>query len=143
MRFENEKDIKRESEAIDKLISYKSEHNLSYKKLGDNDVDFLLFKDSKQIAVVEVKGRNKNIDDAFHLPIALRKVAKIQDHFHTGIIIWSCYDGIIYGFIRMLQGEIKYGGRSPRLGSTNDQEIMIYYKKQDNLTTIKNKEDGR
>jgi len=147
MRFETQKDIDRETKAIEKLIQHKSKYNLTYKKLGDNDIDFVILKDNNKVAVVEVKGRNKYIEDAFPLPVALRKVAKLQDQSDsrhlfgkTGIILWDCLDGIIYAPIRDIKGEIRYGGRVKRFGSANDQEIMIYYPNQKNFKIIKDKE---
>jgi len=38
------------------------------------------------------------------------------------IIIWSCYDGIIYGEVTKLTGEFRWGGRKPREGAANDQK---------------------
>ncbi len=141
MRFETSKDIDRENDAITKYITKNSQYKFTYKKLGDNDIDFSLLKDNKEVALVEVKGRNKTIENAFPLPIALRKIAKMQDKTQNAIIIWDCLDGIIYGLTRDLVGEVKYGGRKPREGSTNDQEIMIYYNNQTNFTTKKNEQN--
>lgn len=141
MRFETSKDISRENEAIKKYIDVNRQYNFSYKKLGANDIDFALLKDNRQVALVEVKGRNKNIADAFPLPIALRKVAKMQEETQNAIIIWSCLDGIIFALTRDLKGIIKYGGRKPREGSANDQEIMIYYDNQDKFTILKNEQN--
>lgn len=141
MRFETSKDIDRENEAIKKYINNNSIYDFTYKKLGENDIDFALLKDNKEVAFVEVKGRNRNIDNAFPLPIALRKVAKMQDKTQNAIIIWDCLDGIIYALTRDLVGQVRYGGRKPRQGSTNDQEIMIYYDKQDKFTILKNEQN--
>ena len=156
MRFETQKDIDRETKAIEKLIQHKSKYNLTYKKLGHNDIDFVILKDDNKVAVVEVKGRNKYIEDAFPLPVALRKVAKLQDQSDSKylfgkngnfkivspsrIILWDCLDGIIYAPIIDIKGEVRYGGRVKRFGSANDQEIMIYYPNQKNFTIIKDKE---
>ena len=141
MRFETSKDIDRENDAIKKYIKNNSKYNFTYKKLGENDIDFVLLKENKEVAFVEVKGRNKNIDDAFPLPIALRKIAKMQDRTQNAIIIWDCLDGIIYALTRKLKGSIKYVGRKPREGSFNDQELMIYYPNQTNFTIVKNEQN--
>ena len=48
-------------------------------------------------------------------------------------MIWACDDGIIYGQPSELDGYVKWGGRKPRDGAVNDQELMIYYDKQKTL----------
>jgi hypothetical protein len=53
------------------------------------------------------------------------------------VMIWSCEDGIIYGKIDKLKGEIKWGGRPSRDNSSNDDELMIYYDKQKALKYIR------
>jgi hypothetical protein len=52
-------------------------------------------------------------------------------------MIWACEDGIIYGKVNKLKGEIKWGGRTPRENSYNDQELMVYYDKQKELKYIR------
>ena len=58
MRFEKQKDLTREKKAIERFVS---RFNGTYKKLGDNDVDYRVFDETgKLIAYVEVKGRYKS-----------------------------------------------------------------------------------
>ena len=128
MRFESNKDLQRERKAIEKFVSrFKG----TYKKLGDNDVDYRVFdENNKLIAYAEVKGRYRTIANAYPLPVAARKVVKLCDKRLNPVMIWACDDGIIYGKPTHLHGEIKWGGRKPREGAVNDEELMIYYEKQ-------------
>lgn len=128
MRFESNKDLQRERKAIEKFVSrFKG----TYKKLGENDVDYRVFdENNKLIAYAEVKGRYRTIANAYPLPVAARKVVKLCDKRLNPVMIWACDDGIIYGKPTHLHGEVKWGGRKPREGAVNDEELMIYYEKQ-------------
>ena len=133
MRFENDSHLEREERAIKKFCSL---HNLKCKKLGPNDIDFQIRKDNKVIGFVEVKGRHKDIKDAYPLPIAIRKIHKLHGEHGprvNPIIIWARHDGIIYSKLVKLKGTIRLGGRPPRKGAVNDQEIMAYYNKQEDI----------
>jgi len=138
MRFEKESDIKRELKAIEFFIN---KYNLDYKKLGEWDIDFSLHKFNenkigKLVGYAEVKGRNKNIADAYPLPLAIRKIHSLTEKTKDPIIIWACYDGIIYAKLKKLKGVIKQGGRKPRKHSVNDIELMAYYENQTDLNII-------
>lgn len=133
MRFEKESDIKRELKAIEFFIN---KYNLDYKKLGKWDIDFSLHKNNKLVGYAEVKGRNKNIADAYPLPLAIRKIHSLTEKTKDPVIIWACYDGIIYAKLKNLKGVIKQGGRKPRAGSVNDIELMAYYENQTDLNII-------
>ena len=133
MRFEKESDIKRELKAIEFFIN---KYNLDYKKLGDWDIDFSLHKNNVLVGYAEVKGRNKNIADAYPLPLAIRKIHSLTEKTINPIIIWACYDGIIYAKLKKLNGVIKQGGRKPRKHSVNDIELMAYYNEQTDLNII-------
>jgi len=127
-RFEQEKDLTREQRAIDFFVN---RFNGSYKKLDPNDIDYRISDSNKKIiAYAEVKGRYRTLANAYPLPIAARKVVKLCDKRLNPVIIWACDDGIIYGKPHEIVGETKWGGRKPREGSTNDEEIMMYYPKQ-------------
>ena len=52
MRYENDSHLERENRAIEKFAQM---FNLSFTKLGRNDVDFQVFKEDKLIGFVEVK----------------------------------------------------------------------------------------
>lgn len=133
MRFEKESDIKRELKAIEFFIN---KYNLDYKKLGEWDIDFSLYKNNILVGYAEVKGRNKNIADAYPLPLAIRKIHSLTEKTKDPIIIWACYDGIIYAKLKKLNGVIKQGGRKPRKHSVNDIELMAYYNEQTDLNII-------
>ena len=129
MRFEKQKDLEREKKAISKFVN---RFNGTFKKLGPHDVDYRVFDSQDNlIAYVEVKGRYKDMKSAYPLPIAARKVVKVCDKRLNPVIIWACNDGIIYGKATHLKGDVRWGGRKPRDGSVNDEELMIYYHPQE------------
>jgi hypothetical protein len=135
MIFEKQVDLEREKNAIEKFVSI---FEGSYEKLGQFDIDFKIFdKDKTLIAYVEVKGRKRDMSNAYPLPISLEKVAKLIGKRLNPVIVWACTDGIIYGKVYELIGEVKWGGRPPREGSVNDDELMIYYAKQKGFKYIK------
>ena len=125
MRFENKKDLDREGKAIELFVE---QFNGKAIKLGENDIDFKVFdSEDKLISYVEVKGRLRPLGEAFPLPIAVRKLVKVSDKRVNPVIIWACSDGIIYSLVKDLRGVIKYSGRKPREGSSNDLELMAYF----------------
>jgi hypothetical protein len=135
MTFETEQDLKREHKAITTFVNT---FGGSFTKLDPHDIDYKVFdKDGNLIAYVEVKGRIRTIHNAYPLPVAARKVVKLVDKRLQPVIIWSCEDGIIYGKVNKLKGEIKWGGRTPRDGSFNDSELMVYYEKQKDLRYVR------
>lgn len=135
MIFETDQDLKREQKAIALFVST---FGGSFKKLDPFDVDYKIFdKDGNLIAYAEVKGRIKTMRDAYPLPVAARKVVKLVDKRLVPVMIWACEDGIIYGKVNKLKGEITWGGRSPREGSSNDLELMVFYDKQKDLKYIR------
>jgi hypothetical protein len=134
MRFETLKDLQNESEAI---TIFCDQYELSCRKLDEHDIDFELIKDERIIGYAEVKGRNKTIQEAYPLPIAVRKLLKLMDKKINPVIIWKCYDGIIYGKLEKLKGEIRIGGRKPREHSYNDIELMAYFDRSNNLNEKK------
>jgi hypothetical protein len=135
MIFENQVDLEREKKAIEYFVNmFKG----SYKKLDPFDIDFKVFDENKNhIAYAEVKGRNCDISNAYPLPISFEKVGKLIAKRMTPVLIWACSDGIIYGKVYDLKGEVRWGGRPPREGSITDAELMIYYDKQKGLKYIK------
>jgi hypothetical protein len=135
MTFETDQDLQRELKAINTFVNT---FGGSFKKLDPNDIDFKIFdKSGNLIAYAEVKGRIRTILKAYPLPVAARKAVKLVDKRIVPVMIWACEDGIIYGKVNKLKGEIKWGGRAPRDGSFNDEELMIYYDKQKELKYIR------
>ena len=133
MRFENDDHRQREQRAITKFCSL---FDLTFRKLGENDIDFQIFKSDRLVGFVEVKGRHRIIADAYPLPIAIRKLNKLQGELaprEDPVIVWACHDGIIYGKVRNITGTIRYGGRKVRDGASNDQQLMAYFNPQEDL----------
>ena len=126
MRFEKPEELSREEVSIKMLCD---KFGLEYEKLGANDIDFRVTKDGR-ICHVEVKGRNRNIAEAYPLPLSARKMVKIYDKKTEGILVWACFDGIIYGNIKEIESIGKKGGRKPRVGAVNDIEYMLYFYRQ-------------
>jgi hypothetical protein len=135
MIFETDQDLKREQKAITLFVST---FGGSFKKLDPLDIDYKVFdKEGNLIAYAEVKGRIRTMRDAYPLPVAARKVVKLVDKRLIPVMIWSCEDGIIYGKVNKLNGEIKWGGRTPRENSFDDLELMVFYDKQKDLKYIR------
>ena len=133
--FEKEEDRDRELKAIKKFVGrFKG----SYEKLDPFDIDYRVYdKDNNLIAYVEVKGRLREMADAYPLPISATKVTKLCAKRLNPVIIWACEDGIIYAKVRDIIGEVRWGGRSPRKDSYSDEELMLYYPKQKTFKYLK------
>lgn len=128
MIFETEQDLIREKKAIETFVKV---FGGTFTKLGPFDIDYKVFdKKGSLIAYVEVKGRLKTMATAYPLPVSLSKLNKLIDKRLNPVMIWCCDDGIIYGKAYNLVGEIRMGGRPPRIGATNDHEMMAYFEKQ-------------
>ena len=130
MRFERQKDIDREREAVNLLAE---KYDWHFQKLGRHDVDFYI----ENVGYLEVKGRNRLMRDAFPLPLAERKYKKLIEKPLNSIIVWSCYDGLIYADLSKSTYEKRWGGRTPRKGSYNDKEMMYYVPNQQELSFLK------
>jgi hypothetical protein len=133
--FETEEDRKREHLAIDLFCK---KFLAKWEKLEKYDIDYKITRGDR-VCYVEVKGRNRMMANAYPLPVAARKMVKLVDKKKPAIIIWACYDGLIYANIKDLESTGKIGGRfKKREGSSNDQEYMLYFDKQDSFFTINN-----
>ena len=130
MRFERQKDIDREREAVSVLAD---KYDWHFQKLGAHDVDFYI----EDVGYLEVKGRNRLMRDAFPLPLAERKYKKLIEKPLNSIIVWSCYDGLIYADLSKITFTKRVGGRTPRNGSSNDVEMMYYIDEQPALRYVK------
>lgn len=130
MRFERQKDIDREREAVNLLAE---KYDWHFQKLGRHDIDFYI----ENVGYLEVKGRNRLMRDAFPLPLAERKYKKLIEKPLNSIIVWSCYDGLIYADLSKITYEKRWGGRTPRKGSYNDKEMMYYVPNQQELSFLK------
>tara|TARA_R110000744_G_scaffold37582_3_gene86022 strand:- start:2855 stop:3265 length:411 start_codon:yes stop_codon:yes gene_type:complete len=128
-RFEKPADIARELKAMQTLADL---YGWSFKKLGEYDVDFYI----TGVGYLEVKGRLRNMADAFPLPLAERKYKKLIEKPLNSIIVWGCLDGLIYADLSKITFTKRYGGRTPRNGSSNDQELMYFVSEQDALVYV-------
>jgi hypothetical protein len=123
MISDTEEELRRESKAISTFVKL---FNGRYEKLSSSDIDYKIFDSSnKLIAYVEVVSRFKSIKDPYPLPIHLKKLIKLSDKILNPTIIWSCDDGIIYGKLRGLVGQIKYGSHP-----LSEQELYSFFDKQ-------------
>ena len=132
--FEQQKDIDRENRAADVFCKL---YGFNKMKKGRFDLDFDIYNKGKKIAVLEVKGRNRNLAEAYDLPLAERKFNKMMSEDVKKIILWDCLDGMIYGDLEKLSCTSRIGGRKAREGSANDIEEMKYFFRQDNLLEFK------
>ena len=138
MRFETIEDLSREIKAaLFFKQKMKNNDNIKIVKLEQNEVDFKILKNNKIYGYIEVKGRKKNIKEAYPLPVAIKKLHKLQEQ-KSGLkfLIWACNDGIIVSNIKDLTGTILFSGRKPREGSVNDLELMAYFKDSEKLKKI-------
>jgi hypothetical protein len=133
--FETDQDLSREKKAINTFVNM---FGGSFKKLGPHDIDYKVFdKDNKLIAYAEVKGRLKSMKTAYPLPVAMSKLNKLVDKRLNPVLIWACDDGIIYGKVFSLVGEVRFSGRPPREGAPNDAEMMVYFDKQKSFKYVR------
>lgn len=133
--FETEQDLIREKKAIETFVKI---FGGSFKKLGPQDIDYKVFdKEAKLIAYAEVKGRLKTMKTAYPLPVALSKLSKLIEKRLNPVLVWACDDGIIYGKVFTLVGEVKLGGRYPREGGNTDIEMMVYFDQQRALKYVR------
>ena len=117
MRFETKEDLEREREIMNRICK-------DAIKLGDNELDFLI----KDKAYIEIKSANcKHNTPQFYL-ISLIKLVKMQEYnkrLSTYLFIqWT--DKLTYINFKDIRGNCEPNGRTPREGSSNDQELMIH-----------------
>lgn len=135
MTFETEQDLKREHKAITTFVNT---FGGTFQKLDPQDVDYKIFnKEGKLIAYAEVKSRIRTMHDAYPLPVQAKKIVKLVDKRLSPVMIWSCEDGIIYGKVDKLRGEVKWGSNATLNNSINNLELMIFYTKQKDLKYIR------
>ena len=129
MRFENEKDLENENGVIDKFCK---KFDAMPRKLNENDIDFSLQRLGIIVAYVEVKCYTKPSTDYEFQILSMAKIVKMQEYDKKAptFFVLKYSDDVIY-FIRVvdIEGTAKYGGRKKRIGSTNDQEMLVYCKK--------------
>ena len=128
MRFETKEDLERERKIMDRICK-------DAIKLGDYELDFLI----KDKAYIEIKSYNYKHDALQFYFINLIKLVKMQEcskKLPTYLFIqWT--DKLTYINFKDITGHIKTNGRTPREGSTNDQELIVHVDPK--LFTIYNK----
>jgi hypothetical protein len=84
------------------------------------------------IAAVEIKGvkKVKSVYDEHRPVVGLRKLVDLQafakkHNLPNAYLVFAYDDGIKYTTINKLKGDLYYGGRTPRDGSSNDMEMMF------------------
>jgi len=117
MRFETKEDLEREREIMDRICK-------DAIKLGDNELDFII----KDKAYIEIKSANcKHNTPSFYL-VSLIKLTKMQEYskrLPTYLFIqWT--DKLNYINFKDIRGNLEPNGRTPREGSSNDQELMVH-----------------
>ena len=118
MTFETEQDRIRKTKAIEVFCKI---FDGSYQKLGPNDIDFKVFdKDNNLISYAVVNGLVRTIRNAYPLPVEVKRLVKLLDKRLNPVVIWCCEDGILYGKLENLRGDILY----------NNHELMAYFDKQ-------------
>lgn len=128
MIFETEQDLIREKKAIDVFVKL---FGGSYKKLDPNDIDYKVFdKDGNLISYVEVRSRIRTIYNSYPLPVEAKRLVKLMGKRLNPVIIWACEDGIVYGKVIKLKGEVRWGRGNPLDNSFSDTELIVYYEKQ-------------
>lgn len=116
MTFDTPESLRREKKAIELFVNM---FNGSFQKLDPQDVDYKVFdKDNNLIAYAEVVSRIRTMNASYPLPVQAKKLVKLFDKRITPVVIWSCDDGIVYGKVNELRGEIIV-----------DSELMVYYNK--------------
>ena len=128
MRFETKEDLERERKIMDRICK-------DAIKLGDYELDFLI----KDKAYIEIKSYNYKHNDLQFIFISLIKLVKMQEYskkLPTYLFIqWT--DKLTYINFKDITGHIKTNGRTPREGSTNDQELIVHVDPK--LFTISNR----
>ncbi len=116
------------------IKTFCSEFNLSYKKLGDGDADFLLFN-SKGITIGFANVVVSDSDSVFEdtpLEATLTSVSKLQDKRLSPILIWGFNDGIVFSKLMKLEGYV-YCSKN-QFGS---DELVVRYDRQDSMKCLR------
>ena len=127
MKFERKENKKRE---IETLKTFCNHFELTFAKHPEYaHIDAALYSKGKITGFAEVKGVHKSIEKAYDVIVSMRKMVRAQKlQVNSGkpvVIIWAFNDGIVYERINNLKGIFYYGGRTERIGSTYDQEMLI------------------
>ena len=117
MRFETKEDLEREREIMNRICK-------DAIKLGNNELDFLI----KDKAYIEIKSYNYKHNSLKFYFISLIKLVKLQEYSKKlpTFLFMQWTDKLTYINFKDIEGHIKTNGRTPREGSTNDQELIVH-----------------
>ena len=127
MKFETPKDLRNEHEVIE---AFCDKYGTEFTKMPNWDIDYLIHKKGKAECFAEVKNYTYTYVQYERQLLSMIKLGKLNactKYLPTILLMrWGC--GTI-GWIRIekIQGVIKWGGRTPRIGSKNDKEFLIYF----------------
>jgi len=127
-RFETEKDLENELEVMKiftSAMSKKTGNEYEFKKLGDNDIDFVI----PNVAYVEIKCYNTPFGKYNTQMMNLYKLLSLQKcNLKLPTYFVARYtDCIKYMSFKDMEGIVKWGGRKKvREGSANDLEMLVY-----------------
>jgi len=127
MKFETDEDLKKEEATIS---AFCSKYGTDFTKMPEWDIDYIVHRQGKAECFAEVKNYTTRYGTYPSAMLSMMKLGKMNicsRYLPTVLIMkWSC--GTI-GWIRTekIHGEIRWGGRKERLGSSNDKEFIIYY----------------
>lgn len=125
VRFESQNDIENELKVMNLICP-----DGQFKKLGENDLDFLVYDlgNGQKIGLcyIEIKCYNANHDDYPTTMVSCIKYRKMMEKSLPTFLFIQWNDKLVYINSKKISGENRVGGRKPRKGSTNDQEMMIF-----------------
>ena len=117
----------RKTKAIEKFVSiFKG----TYEKLSPTDVDYRVFdKNGKLIAYISVVPMLKNISIVYPLKVSLEEMTKLFRKRLNPTFIWACDDGIVYGKLKDITGEVRHVNAS--------DELIVYFDKQKSFKYVR------
>lgn len=122
MIFETEKDLLNELEII-KKIAGKNE----FRKLDRFGLDYEITGK----AFIEIKKYNIDFERYQKIIVSCIKLVKMQEasKFLPTYLFIQYLDKLVYIKCDDIEGQLSKGGRAKRIGSTNDQEFLVYVDK--------------
>lgn len=127
MRFETEQDLANERAVIEAVCSRRG---LKCKKLGDNEIDFIVYgDDNKALFFAEVKCLTTPADRYPMYMLSMIKVEKMIEYskiLDTYLFVRHS-DRLSYINIKDMDGRVQMGGRiNPREVAANDREMCMF-----------------
>ena len=108
-------------------------YNFQYKKLGQFDLDFELYKNKKPIAYAEIKCRTHHFNQFETQFISVKRYNEFKEYSKKKpcVLIVQYTDGIYFVNTKKIpKKDIKVGGRkNPRPNMPNDIEPLVHFKR--------------